>query len=120
MNQNYKNIMNTLTSISNESIFTGTPNNEYHSLFMGVILRALLDVSKPSTSVETSSIKVDRLAARSWFFATSGVTCENFEYVCDIAGINPMAMRSVATKVLQRKDISNVRKEINSFFNREN
>lgn len=111
--------MNTLTSITNESIFTGTPNNEYHSLFMGVILRALLDVSKPSLNKEPSRIKVDRLAARSWFFATSGVTCENFEYVCDIAGINPVAMRSVATKVLKRKDIYNVRKEINSFFNKE-
>ena len=117
MNQNYRSIINNLTSITNESIFTDTKNNEYHSLFMGVILRALLDVTKPVTLHEHTHIKIDRNAARSWFFTCSGVTCENFEYICDVAGINPIAMRAIAYKILQREDIDDVRKQLNSFFN---
>ncbi len=117
MNRNYKNIINSLTSITNEAIYTDTQSNEHHTLFMGVILRALLDVTKPAIPNEPTNIKMDRMAARAWFFTCSGVTCENFEYVCDIAGINPVAMRTIAHKILQREDVDDVRKQINSFFN---
>ena len=117
MNKNYKSIINNLTSITNEAIYADTQNNEYHTLFMGVILRALLDVTKPTIPNEPTHIKIDRMAARAWFFNCSGVTCENFEYVCDIAGINPVAMRNITYKILQREDVDDVRTQINSFFN---
>ena len=116
MNQNYRNILNNLTSITNESIFNDTQNSEYHSLFMGVIFRALLDATKPVSTNEPTHIKVDRRAAKAWFYACSGVTCENFEYICDVAGVDPVAMRTIADKIFSEEDTSYARKQINSFF----
>ena len=117
MNKNYTEIF--YEFIDNDSIINDLPRHEYHSLFMAIILRALLDVTKPKNIKETNRIKVDRRSAKAWFFATSGVTCENFETICDGAGIQPMVMRSITKQILNKKDIKNVRKRINSFFTNE-
>ena len=83
-------------------------------LFMTVILQALLDASKPSTTNESERAKLDRTHAQAWFFASVGVTAEDFANVCDMAGIDPQYTRSFAYKVIRSKEIDYTRKKINS------
>ena len=74
-------------------------------LFMTVILQALLDASKPSTTNESERAKLDRTHAQAWFFASVGVTAEDFATVCDMAGIDPGYTRSFAYKVIRSKEV---------------
>ena len=114
MNEKYTKIFNEL--VQNDSIINDIPNKGYHSLFMAVILQALLDVTKPKQLTEDSQITIDRKSAKSWFFATTGVTCENFEGICDSAGVQPVIIRSLVDQILNEKDASHVRKRISSFL----
>ena len=57
-------------------------------LFLSVIFQALLDATKEKTKVESSRTSVERAHARAWFFCSVGVTCDNFEYVCENAGMD--------------------------------
>ena len=56
------------------------------TLFLSVIFQALLDVTKPKKDKEETNIQMLRDQASAWFFASIGVTCENFEFICDYAG----------------------------------
>ena len=47
-------------------------------LFLSVILQALLDATSKKS-------KVNKDKAISWFFCSVGVTCDNFEQVCQSA-----------------------------------
>lgn len=85
-------------------------------LFMTVILQALLDASKPSTTNESERAKLDRRHAQAWFFASTGVTAEDFTTVCDMAGVDPQYTRSFAYKVIRSKEIDYTRKKINSIL----
>ena len=85
-------------------------------LFMTVILQALLDASKPSTKNESERAKLDRIHAQAWFFASVGVTAEDFTTVCDMAGIDPQYTRSFAYKVIRSKEVEYTRKKINSIL----
>lgn len=85
-------------------------------LFMTVILQALLDASKPSTTNESERAKLDRTHAQAWFFASVGVTAEDFANVCDMAGIDPGYTRSFAYKVIRSKEVKYTRKKINSIL----
>ena len=87
-------------------------------LFLSVILQALLDATKPTASNETDISIVSRDQAKGWFFATAGVTCSNFEYVCENANLNPKYVRGFAYKVLQSKEIKYVRKRINKLLSK--
>jgi hypothetical protein len=85
-------------------------------LFMTVILQALLDASKPSTTNESERAKLDRTHAQAWFFASVGVTAEGFSTVCDMAGVDPGYTRSFAYKVIRSKEVEYTRKKINSIL----
>jgi|TARA_R110001583_G_scaffold188274_1_gene350320 hypothetical protein len=62
-------------------------------LYMAVILQALLDATNVA-----SKITKDRATA--WFFCSVGVTCDNFEFICDSAGIEPTIVRGFAYDVI--------------------
>jgi len=83
-------------------------------LFLSVILQALLDATKPETLSEPEEEKLARRSAQAWFFASVGVTSQDFVDVCDLAGISPVDMRSFAFKVLRSKEVKYIRKRINT------
>ena len=74
-------------------------------LFLSVILQALLDATSKKS-------KVNKDRAISWFFCSAGVTCDNFEQICQHAGLNPSYTRSFAYKVIHSPDIKYVRQRI--------
>ena len=65
------------------------------TLFLCVILQALLDASKR---------------------AYNGTTAEDFEEVCTNAGVDPDYMRDFAVKVLKTGEIEYVRRRINAIL----
>lgn len=81
-------------------------------LFLSVIFQALLDATKEKTQVESPRTSVERANARAWFFCSVGVTCDNFEYVCENAGMDAQYTRSFAIKVINSKEIKYVRQRI--------
>ena len=81
-------------------------------LFLSVIFQALLDATKIKSKVESPRTSVERANARAWFFSSVGVTCDNFEYVCENAGMNADYTRSFAIKVIKSKEIKYVRQRI--------
>jgi|TARA_R100000654_G_scaffold15138_1_gene32277 hypothetical protein len=74
-------------------------------LFLSVILQALLDATSKKS-------KVNKDRAISWFFCSVGVTCDNFEQICQHAGLSPSYTRSFAYKVIHSPDIKYVRQRI--------
>ena len=74
-------------------------------LFLSVILQALLDATSKKS-------KVNKDRAISCFFCSVGVTCDNFEQVCQHAGLSPSYTRSFAYKVIHSPDIKYVRQRI--------
>jgi len=83
-------------------------------LFLCVILQALLDATKPSTGIEPEEEKIARQSAKAWFFASIGVTAEDFIAVCDMADVDYIQMRSFAYKVLRSKEVEYTRRRINA------
>ena len=67
-------------------------------LYLAVILQALLDATDPKKKGRTNNDK-----AKAWFFCSVGVTCDNFEFVCDHAGVDPSYVRSFALEVINSK-----------------
>ena len=74
-------------------------------LFLSVILQALLDATSKKS-------KVNKDRAISWFFCSVGVTCDNFEQICNHAGLSPSYTRSFAYKVIHSPDLKYVRQRI--------
>ena len=93
-----------------------TKSSKEKLLFLAVILQSLLDASKPKTSNESETSLDARESATAWFFCSAGVTCNNFEYVCDNASIDSSYVRSFAYKVLKSKEIVFARKRINKLL----
>jgi hypothetical protein len=81
-------------------------------LFLSVIFQALLDATKIKSKVESPRSSVERANARAWFFCSVGVTCDNFEYICENAGMDADYTRSFAIKVINSKEIKYVRQRI--------
>ena len=99
-----------------ENLFYSEPYNSEKRLFLSVILQALLDVSK---NIVTSGDKVNKARAESWFFAEIGVTCENFEMVCGVAGVEPSRARGFAYKVMKADNKRYLRNRIRSVLRGE-
>ena len=74
-------------------------------LYMAVILQALLDATNVA-----SKITKDRATA--WFFCSVGVTCDNFEFICDSANIDCNSVRGFAYEVINSKQNKNFRYRI--------
>tara|TARA_R100000664_G_scaffold19406_1_gene28565 strand:- start:1229 stop:1552 length:324 start_codon:yes stop_codon:yes gene_type:complete len=100
----------------NESLYDLTEKNPDRSLNLAIILRALLDLSKPKVDNETVETSLLRDQANAWVFASIGVTCENFVYTCELAGVDPKTVRTFAIKAVTAKDNSDIRKKLNSFL----
>ncbi len=66
------------TDVSMGSLYEITGKDSHRSLYVGVILQALLDLTKPKYDKEKTSVQVYRDQARAWIFKTEGVTCEDF------------------------------------------
>ena len=89
------------------------------TLFLTVILQALLDATKPEYEGEPINSVLERERAIAWFFASVGVTAEDFTVVCDYAGVNPVYMREFAFKVLKSGEVDYVRRRINAVLGHE-
>ena len=86
------------------------------TLFLTVILQALLDATKPRYDGEPTNSILERERAIAWFFASVGTTAEDFEEVCTNAGVDPDYMRDFAVKVLKTGEIEYVRRRINAIL----
>ena len=84
------------------------------SLFLAVILQALLDATQKDTQ-DLESHKYKREAIL-WFTTINGKRKEDFEYICDLAEIEPNYMRRVAMEILTSKRTNFVRNHINALL----
>jgi hypothetical protein len=101
---------------STQSLYDLTNKNSYRALYLSVIVQALLDLTKPKQKEESSQIKTQRTQADAWFFASVGVTCEDFEQICHQAGIPPYKVRHYAYEVIKSGDLENVRRKFQSLL----
>ena len=71
-------------------------------LYLAIIGRALIDIlKKPNEDTQTYQEDiVIRDRAHAWFFCSIGVTCDNFEFICDHAGVEPGYVRSFAYEAI--------------------
>lgn len=74
-------------------------------LYMAIILQALLDATNKSNDLLCKR-------AQAWFFCSVGVTCDNFEFICDSANIDSGSVRSYAYEVVNSKQPSNFKYRI--------
>ena len=86
------------------------------TLHLAIVLQALLDLSKPKESTESLETVLHRDQASAWVFCSIGVTCENFESTCELAGLEPEAVRSFAVKTVTSENINDIRRKLNSFL----
>ena len=79
-------------------------------LFLAIIGRALIDIlKKPNEDTQTYQEDIIiRDRAHAWFFCSIGVTCDNFEFICDGAGIEPSQVRSFALTAMHSKKKKNI------------
>ena len=84
------------------------------TLFLAVILQALLDATQKDTQ-DLESHKYKREAIL-WFTTNNGKRKEDFEYKCDLAEIEPNYMRRVAMEILTSKRTNFVRNHINALL----
>ena len=85
-------------------------------LFIAVVLQALLDATKAEETNESDIAIQARDRAKGWFCAEVGVTCENFEFVCDMANLDSEYTRSFAYKIITSKPNTYIRKKINALL----
>tara|TARA_R100000935_G_C2689041_1_gene105726 strand:+ start:54 stop:362 length:309 start_codon:yes stop_codon:yes gene_type:complete len=102
--------------MKDESLYDVTNKDPHKSLYVAVVLQALLDLSKPKFDNENSSIKIERDQAHSWVFASVGVTCKDFQEICLYAGLSPKLIREAAHNLLNSEDIEYARKTIKDFL----
>ena len=118
MKVSQKNGLTKIMSRSNINLildeFRPDESSPERTLFLCVILQALLDATKRKYNGEPSEVKIERDRATAWFFATVGTTAKDFEEVCTNAGIDPEYMRDFAFKVLKSGEVEYVRKRINA------
>ena len=88
-------------------------------LWLCVILQQLLDATKPEKEGENRESTLLRGQAEAWIFSSIGVTAEDRDSVCFLAGIEPEALTSYAKKVIQTKEIKYIRKRINAILHEE-
>ena len=106
-------IKTTVNFVVEEDIFKERSTPE-QTMYMCVILQALLDATKPTYKGEPESSILERDRAKAWFFASVGVTSEDFKIVCDYANIDHNYMKEFAFKVLKSGEVEYTRKRINA------
>tara|TARA_Y100000593_G_C4255400_1_gene309374 strand:+ start:593 stop:943 length:351 start_codon:yes stop_codon:yes gene_type:complete len=97
--------------------------HDHHSpervLWLCVILQQLLDATKPPQSYDNVEIQLARSQAEAWIFASVGVTAQDRDSVCELAGIDPDAFKSFARQVIKTKEKTFVRKRINAILHED-
>ena len=101
-------------------------------LYLAVIFQALLDATSPLKKLNRNKIrgkklrkdrerakKLNKDRAMAWFFCSVGVTCDNFEFICDHAGIEPGYVRSFACEVINSKEQGKFRYKIYRILGKE-
>jgi len=104
------------TDVTIESLYDLTEKDAHKSLYLAVIVQALLDITKPEVEGEDNEIKIQRDQAHAWVFASIGVTRDDFETVCYYAGLEPQKVRSFACEVIVSGDVENVRRRFSSII----
>jgi lipoprotein NlpI len=99
-----------------EEVYEQSKKDPCRSLYLSVIFQALLDVTKPKQKEEDSEIRLQRDQAHAWFFTSIGVTCENFEFICDYAGLTPKTIRKFAYHIINSDNTVYIRKKITSLL----
>ena len=95
-----------------ESLYEATDKDPFKSLYLAVIFQAILDLIKSKDIQENSSIKLQRDQAHAWVFSSVGVTCENFEDICALAGLEPVMVRTFTLNAIKSGDSDEVRRKI--------
>ena len=65
---------------------------------------------------DSTYTSLSREHARSWLTAEVGVTAEDKETVCFLAGIEPEALTTYAKKIIDTKEVTFIRKRINAIL----
>ena len=99
-----------------DSLYDLTQKDPDRTLNLAIILQALLDMSKPKEPNETNETALQRDQASAWVFASVGVTCENFESTCHLAGLEPETVRDFAIKAVTSENVNEIRRKLNSFL----
>ena len=99
-----------------DELYKKTKEHPDRALFLSVIFQALLDVTKPKRDKEATNIQMLRDQASPSFFASIGVTCENFEFICEYAGVKPKEMRKFAFHVINSDKGGKIRSRIISLL----
>jgi hypothetical protein len=113
--------MNNTFELSDEDVSVGSlfdlnihePNR---SLYLAVILRAILDASKPTDEKESSDITSYRDEAHRWLFKEVGVTSRDFIEICELAGLTSEKVRRLAFNVINSGDVQNERDKLYQFL----
>ena len=95
---------------SDGALYDLADKDPHRTLYLSVIVQALLDLTKTKKKNEASDITLQRDQAHAWFFTSVGVTCEDFETICLYAGVLPEKVRSFAYEAITSGDSENVRK----------
>jgi len=110
----FKNQLNNNIDIAFESLYDTAQKDPIKTLNLAIIFQALLDITKPEDINENSVIKIHRDQAHGWIFASVGVTCENFEDTCLLAGLQPAMVRTFTYNAIRSGDIHDIRRKINN------
>ena len=99
-----------------EQLFLSEPESSERQLFLSVILQALLDATKEKIPNEKIRTTYDRDRAKAWLLSEVGVTCQNFEDICGMAGVSPQVTRTFAYKVVKSNNKDFIRRRIKNIL----
>lgn len=99
-----------------ESLYDTAQKDPIKSLHLAVIFQAILDLTKPEDLHERSSIRIQRDQAQGWIFSYVGVTCDNFEDTCLLAGLQPTMVRTFTFNAIKSGDTDDIRRKINNLL----
>ena len=101
---------------ANENLYDLNEKDPYKTLYLSVILQALVDLTRPKKKGERSEITSNRREAHAWFFTSVGTTCENFETICFYAGLPPEKVRSFAYEAINAEGEEDVKRKFSKWF----
>jgi hypothetical protein len=102
--------------VSVVSLFDLDIKHPNQTLYLAVIIRAVLDASKVLEVKESSDITVYRNEATRWLFKEVGVTSKDFVEICELAGLTPDKVRKLAFNVINSGDVQNEREKLYRFL----
>ena len=69
--------------------------------------------------LQEETISYERQRATAWFFASVGVTCQDFITVCDHAGVEFSSTRMFAQQLIKSEHKSRIRRRINLLLRKD-